>query len=998
MYNKKMLYRLLIIIAFLFLPAITYSWQSPEYNLEVSFDIHNSKIIGIAKIDVNAGKELVLHTGHLNIINVSLNQQKINFDIREGILKVLPPQNGSLIIRYEGIFREDKAAHDTNYGAVGSIIDERGISLTGTWYPQTEGLSKYKLRAVLPSGYEAVSEGERIKKSVKDGKTEFIFEFPYPVDGINLIAMNRYEIIKDSFNNIEVYAYFFREDIELARKYIEYTKNYLKLYENLVGKYPYKRFSIVENFLPTGYSMPTYTLLGQDIVRLPFIVETSLGHEILHQWFGNLVYIDYEKGNWAEGLTTYLADHLYEEQKGKGWEYRKQALIDYSSYVNDKNEFPIKNFMGRTDFSSKSIGYGKTAMVFHMLKNIVGDDVFYKSLMDFINKNRFKRASWDDIKDVFGKTYKKDLNWFFKQWVDIAGMADLYIEDFNIKQNGNKYEVIINIGQRGRVYTMDIPLTIYYRDGFKKKVWVRADKVKAGLTLTLDSVPERVVMDEDYDIARKLSNNELPPVISRLLGDDKIMIVLPAGNREVYRAVIDSFKGKGAVEKEIRDIKDSDIKSSSLVMLGSDNSVIERLYGSIDKIDAGFNLTIKNNPWNQKKVVAVFSAKSKEEADAAFRKIFHYGKYSVLSFDNGRNIYKRIDESQRGIAMENKEQATAIDVSTIKTLSEVIESVSDKKIVYVGEYHDRFAHHNVQLEIIKGLYKKNKKVAIGMEMFQRPFQKSLDDYTAGRIDEREFLRRSEYFKRWGFDYNLYKPILDFAVQERIPVVALNISREIVDKVSRGGIDSLSEAEKKEIPAQMDFSDNEYRDRLREVFLRHSSSGEKNFDFFYQSQILWDETMSMSVDEFLRKNSDYQMVVLAGGGHIQYGSGIPKRTFRRNGYDYAIILNDVDIERDIANYIIFPKPMDGMTSPKLMVSLREMHGVVSIEGFPENSVSEKAGLKDGDIIISLDNVAIKSVDDVRIHLFYKKKGDTVKVKVLRKRFLFGDKEMEFEVIL
>jgi len=280
----------------------------------------------------------------------------------------------------------------------------------------------------------------------------------------------------------------------------------------------------------------------------------------------------------------------------------------------------------------------------------------------------------------------------------------------------------------------------------------------------------------------------------------------------------------------------------------------------------------------------------------------------------------------------------------------------------------------------------------------RPFQKSLDDYTAGRIDEREFLRRSEYFKRWGFDYNLYKPILDFAAQEKIPVVALNIQREIVDKVSRGGIDSLSESEKREIPAQMDFSDNEYRDRLREVFLRHSSSGEKNFDFFYQSQILWDETMSMSVDGFLRKNPDYQMVVLAGGGHIQYGSGIPKRTFRRNGYDYAIILNDVDIERDIANYIIFPKPMDGITSPKLMVSLREMHGVVSIEGFPENSVSEKAGLKDGDVIISLDNVAIKSVDDMRIHLFYKKKGDVVKVKVLRKRFLFGDKEMEFDVIL
>lgn len=1004
-------------IVLLFLPVIAYAEQAnsaPEYNLDVSFDIPGSKIIGLVKIDVHAGRELVLHTGHLNIINVSLNQQKINFDARNGMLRILPHQDGIITISYEGVFKDSRPAYDANYGAAQSIIDERGASLTGIWYPQTDGqkdgpkdgLFRYKLKAIFPNGYEAVSEGEKIEKTAKDGKTEFVFEFSHPVDGINLIATNRYQVIKDNFGGIEIYAYFFREDIELAKTYIEYTKRYLKLYENLVGRYPYKRFSVVENFLPTGYSMPTYTLLGQDVVRLPFIVETSLGHEILHQWFGNLVYIDYDKGNWAEGLTTYLADHLYEEQKGKGWEYRKQALIDYRSYVNDKNEFPLKDFRGRTDFSSKTIGYGKTAMVFHMLKNIVGEGIFYKSLKDFIAENRFKRASWDDIKRVFEKNHKKNLDWFFRQWVDTAGIPEIYIESFQIKQSGNKYEVSFNIGQKGRVYIMDVPLTIYYKDGSKRKVHVRTDKVKTGLTLSMDSMPEKIVMDEDYDMARKPSNDEFPPVIERLLGTEKIIIALPTGNREVYRAVIDSFKEKGALEKEVKDIKDSDIKSSSIIILGNDNPMIGRLYGSADKVDAGFSLIIKNNPWNLfnvgQKVVGIFSAKSKEETDMAFRKIFHYGKYSAVAFDNGRNIYKKIEDSQRGMKMESKEETIAIDVSTIKTLSEVIESVSGKKIVYVGEYHDRFAHHNVQLEVIKGLYKKNRKIAIGMEMFQRPFQKVLDDYIAGRIEEREFLKRSEYFKRWGFDYNLYKPILDFARQEKLPVIALNIQREIVDKVSRGGIDSLSDTEKREIPSQMDFSDNEYRERLKEVFHKHGSSNERNFDFFYQSQILWDETMSMSVDEFLKKNPDFQhngqMVVLAGGGHIQYGSGIPQRTFRRNGYDYAIILNDVDVERNIANYVIFPKPMDGMTAPKLMVSLRETHGLVSIEGFPENSVSEKAGLKEGDIIISLDNTVVSSVEDIKIHLLYKKKGDKVKIKALRKRFLFGDKEMEFEVVL
>src|SRR5208283_3804696 len=106
------------------------------------------------------------------------------------------------------------------------------------------------------------------------------------------------------------------------------------------------------------------------------------------------------------------------------------------------------------------------------------------------------------------------------------------------------------------------------------------------------------------------------------------------------------------------------------------------------------------------------------------------------------------------------------------------------------------------------------------EMFQRPFQKVVDDYIEGRIDERAFLKGTEYFKRWGFDYNLYKPILLFARADKIPVVALNQRQELVNKVFRGGLDSLSEEEKKSVPSQMDFSDDTYRERLTKVFGEH----------------------------------------------------------------------------------------------------------------------------------------------------------------------------------
>ena len=179
--------------------------------------------------------------------------------------------------------------------------------------------------------------------------------------------------------------------------------------------------------------------------------------------------------------------------------------------------------------------------------------------------------------------------------------------------------------------------------------------------------------------------------------------------------------------------------------------------------------------------------------------------------------------AERGMRKSLQEDPPAVDLSTLKTLAAVVEKLAQKKIVYVGEEHDKFSHHQVQLEVLRGLYQQTPKLAVGMEMFQRPFQKALDDYIAGAIDERTFLRRSEYFKRWNIDYNLYQPILNFAKEHRLPVIALNAQSEIVDKVAKGGLDSLSKEEKQEIPQELDFSDQEYRARLKEVFAAHGES-------------------------------------------------------------------------------------------------------------------------------------------------------------------------------
>ncbi|MFB3885708.1 MAG: ChaN family lipoprotein [Thermodesulfobacteriota bacterium] len=966
----------------------------PDYTLEVSFDIRTSLIKGLATIPVKRGQELHLDKGELKILHVTLDKKPVDVSGQKAILKILAPRDGTIEIDYEGTFME--VSPGLHGPEPASTISGRGIFLTGAWYPRPQELCHYHLTAVLPQGYEAVSEAEMIEKRARGRQTVFTFGFSHPVDGINLIATDRYTVVRDHFEGIEVIAYFFREDADLIPIYLKQTQRYLKLYAPMIGSFPYRRFSIVENFLPTGYSMPTFTLLGQQVIRLPFIPETSLGHEILHQWFGNLVYIDYENGNWAEGLTSFLADHLYQEMKNHGFEYRKGALINYQSYVSDKNEFPLRDFGSKTDNVSEAIGYGKALMVFQMLREMVGEKRFYESIRHFTAEMAWRKASWNDLKRAFERYYAEDLTWFFTQWIEEEGLPEILLEDAEVRPSGSKFEVAFTVVQKKKVYSLDLPVTIYSNTG-KAKRRFRLHKEKERLKMTVEGLPVRMAVDEDYDVARKLAPDEFPPVIARLLGEERPILVLPPSGTETYDEIVEAFKERGGWESKPSRVTLEDLKTHSLVILGKENPLIASLYGDLIA-EGGFSLVIKENPWNRWKVAGIFDARSKGEVSAAFPKIFHYGRYSALSFDHGANLSKKADETERGMVTELREEAVAVEISTLKPLQAMMDHVADKKIIYVGETHDQFSHHAMQLEIIQDLHRRGKKVAVGMEMFQKPFQKVVDEYIEGKIEERAFLKGTEYFKRWGFDYQLYRPILQLAREERIPVVALNQRQEVVDRVFQSGLDSLSEEEKKSLPIQMDFSDDAYRERLRKVFGEHKDSKAKNFDYFCQAQILWDETMAESVDQFLRTHPDHQMVVLAGSGHLEYGSGIPRRVARRNGYGHAIILNHTDLEKGIADFVLFPGAVAGIASPRLMVFLKEEEGKVEITEFPHGSASEKAGMKVGDRILAIDNSPVSSIDDVKIELLSKKKGDKAAVRVQRKGLLGAGTEMSVEVIL
>jgi uncharacterized iron-regulated protein len=214
----------------------------------------------------------------------------------------------------------------------------------------------------------------------------------------------------------------------------------------------------------------------------------------------------------------------------------------------------------------------------------------------------------------------------------------------------------------------------------------------------------------------------------------------------------------------------------------------------------------------------------------------------------------------------------------------VLDDLARSRVVYLGETHDSAADHQAQLQILQALHERNPRLAIAMEMFQRPYQVAIDRYLAGEIDEATLQQQTEYDQRWGFPWEYYAPILRFAKANGLPVIALNVPAEITRQVARNGLESLSEGDRQWIPpaAEIQPGDPAYRQMLQEVYdqIHQGRSASSNFENFFMAQVLWDETMAEGVANFAKANPETQIVVLAGEGHIVFGHGIPSRVARR----------------------------------------------------------------------------------------------------------------------
>ncbi len=691
---------------------------SHRIEARLSLDLHY--IYGEDAITIlNGGSESIgfLLNPHLSITALELNDRFFNFSRSAPVdLETLPgfesvqssdlPGGPCLVRLFLGTYGEKRGEVTLRVGYEGAIYDPvevgefsreyiadqtsgiisaEGVFLAPStfWYPLIpDALCSHTLETITPAGTEVVTQGilKAHELSADSLSVRTVWHAPRRSDGLYLVA-GPYESHSRIHGRVELLAYLYPRDADIAPMLLDKCADFIKLYEKMLSPYPFGKFAVVENFFPTGYGMPSYTLIGNTIIRLPFLINISLGHEIAHNWWGNSVYVDYNSGNWCEGLTSYCADYYYRELESPEAArlYRRDLLRDYADYVSETTDFPLITFTSRTTPGTRAVGYGKAAMVFHQLRRRLGDELFFRALRRVIREKQWEIASWDDFRLAFEKEGKTRLDRFFEQWLTRPGAPTLHLESVDIvplKDGKTGCLVRVTVRQEEPVYDLRVPVRLSSPDGgCETSRILTIDSIEATVEIPFSETGGSVTVDPDFDVFRKLLPGETAPTLSKLLGDEKTVFVvaggLPDSLAEAYRLLADRLRHGSAIQ-----VLEGVEKAASLLpdhpylLLGPYDSFssIEQFLPGIEeewagKIDGSRGsgsmvleeegtrsgvtvLSIREHPRDFSMACGIFAGTDPGSVSGAGRKLPHYGKYTDLLFKGNRNIGKKVRDPE----------------------------------------------------------------------------------------------------------------------------------------------------------------------------------------------------------------------------------------------------------------------------------------------------------------------------------------------------------------
>ncbi len=668
--------------AFASSPHFDFNIQSHHLIIQIDPSRHLLKAEDRLEIDIRGGRlqtlSFLLHP-QLKITRIvdqrtgeSLHWSEANFSPHANRLdisleKVEEPV--LLSVSYEGpIYNaivKEKELQFVRGDKTSGLIGSEGVYLSSDthWYPdRPDSMATFQIEATIPDPFRIVTQGELVSENLKDGTWRSKWVNQLPAESLTLVA-GKYSVKTRKVNGIKISTYFFHEDDRFSEAFLNSAEEYLKIYSDLLGPYPFKKFDIVQNFFSSGYGIPTLTLLAPEAIRQgkEFLRPGALDHEIVHSWWGHYVSEKPGTGNWVEALTTYCANYYYKELKiGKevSRKYRQNVMQKYAIDVPLSKDYPLRKFEGKETELDAQIGYGKGSMVFHMLRRIVGKDLFFAALRQFAMQYGGKQASWEDIKSIFKEVSGMQLNHFFSQWLDRPGGPQLKLENVKFQTASNGYVVSGEVVQEGDVY--QLPLLIEIDEGLGKKRFILdVSKRRSSFSVEVSRMPLKVNLDPDDHLFRRLYPEEIVPGLNALLEDrEKIFIVSDQGDeesRKIYLELARMVKErKGGEILSAKEVTEEKLRNSSVMLLGESwktpilSKFISHLPKPIDhkedsffikgeRVDEGDESLLLTfpNPLHPGKWVTVYFGRSASALSRA-RYIFFYSWDSYLLFKNGK--------------------------------------------------------------------------------------------------------------------------------------------------------------------------------------------------------------------------------------------------------------------------------------------------------------------------------------------------------------------------
>ncbi|MFH1279184.1 MAG: M1 family aminopeptidase [Candidatus Eisenbacteria bacterium] len=608
---------------------------------------------------------------------------------REVAVNLRGPEQGrfELLVEYEGVVLDSlhppKEAYGRSFMTTSGLIEERGAYLAGStvWTPTIPGdLFTFRLEALVPSDWESVSQGTLAARYEEGVHRVGRWESKDPMEEIYLVAGPYvFRETEAGGRRFQSYLYEAGDGQELHERYAAATGDLLERYSREIGEYPFPKFALVENFWQTGFGMPSFTLLGTQVIRLPFIIHTSYGHEILHNWWGNGVFVDWERGNWCEGLTAYGADYAFKKERSdaEAAQYRRGELQKYRDYVSANEDFPLVDFRSRSDASTQAVGYSKSTMVFHMLRNFIGEGAFREGLRALFRDRKFQVAGWTDLRAAFEKASGADLEMFFEQWTTRRGAPSLNLESVEATKGwSGKYTVKGVVRQGEPPFHVDAPLVIETGAG-KDTLTVYLTGKEMKFEWSGSDLPRAVSVDPEFDLFRRLDRTEIPPALSGTLGADSLLIVLPPEGACAFDgelAVLAEQWGKAPGATVVRGAVPEAFLNRRGVWLLGPTVYTERFLESLPagsgldgedwvtpsgRFPAGGHTAVltARHPGNPDMTWSLVMPPEGEPVASIGRKIPHYGRYGYLVFEGDTNVDKgewAVTESPLRVTVEVK--------------------------------------------------------------------------------------------------------------------------------------------------------------------------------------------------------------------------------------------------------------------------------------------------------------------------------------------------------